>query len=143
MHPVLATLTTLGFPLWLRLSHYINLLFMGLLIRSGIEVLGAHPRLYWNDGCAPRTEWIKFTKKDVPTDEGVIYTARDDEIAIHPLLALPGKKNLGLGRHWHGVSNAFWLLNGVIYVVLLLVTGEWARLVPTSWDIVPGVWETP
>lgn len=33
------------FPLWLRVSHYINLLFLGLLIRSGIEILAAHPRL--------------------------------------------------------------------------------------------------
>ena len=76
MHIILASLE---FPLWLRLSHYLNLLFIGLLIRSGIEILGAHPRLYWNDGCTPRTEWIKLTKKKVPTDSKVIYTARDDE----------------------------------------------------------------
>ncbi len=132
VHLVLASL---GFPLWLRLSHYVNLLFIGLLIRSGIEILGAHPRFYWNDGCTPGTEWIKFTKKKVPTEKDVIYTARDDEIAITPLLALPGKKNLGLGRHWHGVSNTLWLLNGIIYVVLLFATDEWSRLIPTSWDI--------
>jgi len=82
-------LTSLGFPLWLRLTHYTNVLFIGLLIRSGIEILGAHPRLYWNDGCTPRTEWLKFTRRQVPTEGDVIYTARDDEIAIHPLLALP------------------------------------------------------
>jgi DMSO/TMAO reductase YedYZ molybdopterin-dependent catalytic subunit/thiosulfate reductase cytochrome b subunit len=130
-------LTSLGFPLWLRLTHYINVLFMGLLIRSGIEILGAHPRLYWNDGCTPRSEWLKFTRKRVPTQGDVIYTARDDEIAIHPLLALPGRKNLGLGRHWHGASNSSWMLNGIVYVALLFTTGEWARLIPTSWDIFP------
>ncbi len=139
MHIVLASL---GFPVWLRVTHYINLLFVGLLIRSGVEILGAHPRLYWNDGCTPGSEWIKFTKKKVLTEPGVIYTARDDEIAISPLLALPGKKNLGLGRHWHGVSNLFWLLNGIIYVVLLFATGEWARLIPTSWSIFPGAWHS-
>ncbi len=130
-------LASFGFPFWLRLTHYINVLFIGLLIRSGIEILGAHPRLYWNDGCTPRTEWLKFTKRKVPTQGDVIYTSRDEEIAIHPLLALPGRKNLGLGRHWHGVSSSLWILNGVIYVVLLLTTGEWARLIPTSWDIFP------
>lgn len=139
IHLVLASL---GFPLWLRLSHYVNLLFIGLLIRSGIEILGAHPRLYWNDGCMPGTEWIKFTKKKVPTGNDVIYTARDDEIAITPFLALPGNKNLGLGRHWHGVSNSLWLLNGIIYVVLLFTTGEWARLIPTSWSIFPQAWQS-
>jgi sulfoxide reductase catalytic subunit YedY len=107
LHLVLASL---GFPLWLRLSHYVNLLFIGLLIRSGIEILGAHPRLYCNDGCTPKTEWLKFTKKQVPTEKDVIYTARDDEISISPLLDLR-KKNLGLGRHWHGVSNTLWPLS--------------------------------
>src|SRR5260221_13753061 len=108
LHLVLASL---GFPLWLRLSHYVNLLFFGLLIRSGIEILEAHPRLYGNDGCTPKTEWLKFTKKQVPTEKDVIYTARDDESSISPLLDLPGKKNLGLGRHWHGVSNTLWPLS--------------------------------
>ncbi|MCC6626266.1 MAG: molybdopterin-dependent oxidoreductase [Chloroflexi bacterium] len=136
------TLASIEFPLWLRLTHYVNLLFLGLLIRSGIAILGAHPRLYWNDGCAPGTDWLKFTKRTAPTDREVIYTGHDDEIAISPLLALPGGKNLGLGRHWHGFAGTFWLLNGLIYVVLLFTTGEWARLIPTSWDIFPRAWQS-
>ncbi len=125
------------FPLWLRISHYINILFLGLLIRSGIEILAAHPRLYWNEGCTPKSEWLKFTKKEVPTAGGEIYTAHDDEVSAPSWLALPGHKNLGLGRHWHGISTTFWILNGVIYVTLLFATGEWRRLIPTSWDIFP------
>jgi sulfoxide reductase catalytic subunit YedY len=127
----------MDFPLWLRVSHYINLLFLGLLIRSGIEILAAHPRLYWNDGCTPKSEWLKFTTKKIPTAGQVVYTARDEEVSAPSWLALPGKKNLGLGRHWHGVSTAFWILNGVVYVTLLFATGEWTRLIPTSWDIFP------
>ncbi len=141
MHSTIILLS-LEFPLWLRLTHYVNLLFVGLLIRSGVEILGAHPRLYWHDDCTPNTEWLKFTKKTVPTDPAVIHTSRDEEIAISPLLALPGNKNLGLGRHWHGVSNLLWLLNGVIYVALLCTTGEWTRLIPTSWDIFPRAWQS-
>jgi methionine sulfoxide reductase catalytic subunit len=125
------------FPLWLRVSHYINLLFLGLLIRSGLQILGAHPRLYWNEGCTPKSEWLKFTKKEVPVADKVVYTSLDDEVNVSSWLALPGGKNLGLGRHWHGISTTFWILNGVIYVTLLFTTGEWARLIPTSWDIFP------
>jgi len=33
----------LGFPLWVRLTHFFNFLFITLLIRSGIEIIGAHP----------------------------------------------------------------------------------------------------
>jgi methionine sulfoxide reductase catalytic subunit len=132
--------TSLEFPGWLRLSHYLNFLFIVLLIRSGIEILASHPRLYWNDGCTPKTEWLKFTKKQVPTDR--LYTAREDEMDVTPWIALPGHKNIGLGRHWHGVSNSFWLINGGVYLVLLFATGEWRRLIPTSWDIFPRAWDS-
>ena len=102
MHIVIASL---DFPIWLRLSHYINLLFIGLVIRSGFQILGAHPRLYWNDGCDPDRAWLKFTKKIIPKDK--LYTSMDDEIPVTPVIALPGKDNLGLGRHWHFFSGNF------------------------------------
>src|SRR6185437_8753147 len=37
-----------GFPGWIRVTHYINLLFLILLVRSGLQILMDHPRLYWN-----------------------------------------------------------------------------------------------
>jgi DMSO/TMAO reductase YedYZ molybdopterin-dependent catalytic subunit/thiosulfate reductase cytochrome b subunit len=129
-----------GFPLWLRLDHFINILFIGLVIRSGIQIIGAHPRFYWNDGCKPDSNWIRFTRKKIP--KGKLWTSMDEEVPVTPWLALPGKDNLGLGRHWHFFSILFWILNGVVYVVLLFVTGEWARLIPTSWNIVPRAWQT-
>ena len=92
-------LATADFPLWLRVAHYLNLLFMFLLLRAGLQILMAHPRLYWNSSCQPGSEWIKFTKATVPTDR--LYTAMDDERPISPWLALPGMDALGLGRHWH------------------------------------------
>src|SRR5579885_1015868 len=137
MHTIIASL---GFPLWLRVTHYINLLFIGLLIRSGIQILAAHPRLYWTDSSNPRKAWLKLTKKKVPEDK--LYTSMDDEEPVTPVLALPGKDNLGLGRHWHFFSVIFWALNGLIYVILLFATGEWSRLIPTSWSIIPDAWHT-
>ena len=133
-------IASLGFPVWLRLSHFINLLFIGLMIRSGIQILGAHPRLYWNDGCRPETAWLKFSRKKIPQQK--LWTSMDEEIPVSPWLAQPGQDNLGLGRHWHFFSVIFWVLNGVVYVVLLFATGEWTRLIPTSWSIVPRAWET-
>ena len=139
---VLVAAPSLGFPGWLRLSHYLNLLFMVFLVRSGIEILMSHPRLYWNDGCTPGSEWLKFTRKQVPTGPDVLYTAREDEVDVSPWLAMPGHKNLGIGRHWHGVTNSLWLLTGVVYVLLLFGTGEWRRLIPTSWDVFPRAWHS-
>src|SRR5205823_4444608 len=30
----------------------------------------------------------------------------------------------------------------IVYVVLLFSTGEWSRLIPTSWSIFPQAWDT-
>ncbi len=129
-------MTILDFPLWLRATHFLNLLFISLLVRSGLEILSAHPKLYWNDDCTPGTEWLRFTRKRMPADK--LWTARDEEVSFSSWIALPGRRNLGLGRHWHFLADAGWLLTGLLYVVMLVGTPEWRRLVPTSWSIVPG-----
>lgn len=43
------------FPVWLSVTNFINLLFITLLIRSRIQILADHPRLYMNRSCAPDT----------------------------------------------------------------------------------------
>src|SRR5680860_961703 len=35
-----------GFPSWIRISHWVNFLFLSLIIRSGLSILVDHPRLY-------------------------------------------------------------------------------------------------
>lgn len=128
-----------GFPPWLRITHYVNLLFMVLLIRSGLQILMDHPRLYWNVHCTPGTEWIRFTPVQVPLDR--LYTAKDDARHLTSWMGLPGGRHtLGLARHWHFVSALFWVLNGAVYVSLLFATGHWQRIVPSSWNIFPDAW---
>ena len=125
----------MDFPVWLRATHWLNVLFLGFLIRAGVQILAAYPRLYWKDGCVPGTEWLKFTRREIPPDRP--WTTLDQEVAAPGVIALPGGKNLGLGRHWHFVAAMFWVANGVAYVALLLVSGEARRLLPTSPRIVP------
>jgi sulfoxide reductase catalytic subunit YedY len=125
----------LGFFHWIGISHYLNLLLVGFLVRSGLQILSAHPKLYWRDDCLPGSEWLRFSRKKMPTDR--LWTSADEETSFPSLLALPGGKNLGMGRHWHFFCAIFWMLNGVVYVVLLFCTGEWRRLVPTSWSALP------
>ncbi|HET7324938.1 MAG TPA: oxidoreductase, partial [Halococcus sp.] len=50
----------LSYPWWIRLTHFFNLLFTTLLIRSGIEIIGAHPKFYWSDHGIPGTEWLRL-----------------------------------------------------------------------------------
>ncbi len=133
------TIEPYGFPAWLRITHYVNLLFMVLLIRSGVQILMDHPRLYWNVHCTPGTEWLRLTPVKLPRDR--LYTAKVDARYLTPWIGLPGGKHtLGLARHWHFISAIFWVLNGAIYVVLLFATTHWRRIVPTSWHVFPEAW---
>ena len=133
------TTVDLGFPIWVRLSHWFNFLFVTMLVRSGLEILSAHPKLYWNNSSMPGSEWLRFTRKQMPKDR--LWTSTDEEVAFSSWIALPGgKEKLGLGRYWHFTSLFGWTLVGLVYLVLLFATDQWRRLVPTSWTIVPDAW---
>ena len=128
-----------GFPAWLRITHFLSFLFLVLLIRSGLQILADHPRLYWNVHCTPGTEWLRLTPIVAPTDR--VWTAKEDSRHLSPWIGLPGYRHtVGMARHWHFLSVLFWVGNGLIFVALLFVTGQWKRLVPTSWQIVPDAW---
>src|SRR5579884_2122232 len=87
-----------GFPAWLRVTHYVNLLFLILLVRSGLQILMDHPRLYWNVHCTPGSEWIRFTPVIVPRDR--VWTAKQDARYLTPWIGLPGYKHtVGMARH--------------------------------------------
>ncbi|WP_246180104.1 molybdopterin-dependent oxidoreductase, partial [Kocuria coralli] len=105
------------------------------------ELTTRDTRLWWRNDSKPGTEWLKFTRQELPQEEGV-YTSLMDERSASPIFTLPGRKNIGLGRHFHGFGVTLWLINGLAYVVLLFGTGLWRRIVPTSWDIFPEAWES-
>lgn len=48
------------------------------------------------------------------------------------------KRRMNLTVWFHQALDVLWVTNGVIYVVLLLATGQWMRIVPTSWDVIPN-----
>lgn len=128
-----------GFPIWLSLSHWVNFFFLMMIIRSGLSILADHPRLYWNRGCSPNSEWLRFTPIKVPDDR--IYTAKEDGRYLNPIMGLPGyRHSVGIARAWHFITVPFFLLNGVVFTVLLFYTNQWKRLVPVSWQIIPGSW---
>ena len=129
-----------GFPGWVRLLHFLNLFFMTFIIRSGVQILADHPRLYWKRDCTPGTEWFRF-QAAVPT--GRIWTAKDDSVTIPGWLGIPGiRHSIGLARWWHFSITLLWMINGIVFYVLLFTTGQWLRLVPTTWDVFPNAVST-
>ncbi len=130
-----------GFPLWLRYCHFFNFLFVMMLIRSGLSILMDHPRLYFNDGCTPGSEWIRFTPVQVPRDR--IWTAKDDARYISPIVGTPGYRHtIGIARVWHFIDVHGFIATGIIFIVMLLTTEQWKRIVPTSPFVLAQAWST-
>jgi DMSO/TMAO reductase YedYZ molybdopterin-dependent catalytic subunit/thiosulfate reductase cytochrome b subunit len=129
-----------SFPLWIRATHFLTVLFISLLMRSGLQILSSFPKFYWTEHCTPGREWLRLTRKRMPKDR--LWISLDEEENFPALIALPGGRRLGLGRHWHFAAASLWIMTGVIYVVLLFVTPEWRRLVPQSWSIFPAAWHS-
>jgi thiosulfate reductase cytochrome b subunit len=48
------------------------------------------------------------------------------------------KRKISLNLWFHQSLDILWVLNGVVFVVLLFATGQWMKIVPTSWEVFPN-----
>jgi thiosulfate reductase cytochrome b subunit len=100
-----------GIPAWMGWQHFLNMFFIVLIIRTGLQVRTERkPPGYWmakkNSFFAP--------KGNTP-------------------------KKVSLSQWLHQCMDVLWVANGLVFVVLLFATGQWMRIVPTDWDIVPNI----
>lgn len=125
-----------GLPWWVDAQHALNILFMIFIVRAGVQILADHARLYWTRHSTPGRDWFRF-QNPVPDDP--LWTAKQDSVSLPKHLGLPGlRHSIGLARWWHLSTDVLWLANGALFYVLLFVTGQWQRIVPTSWDVFPS-----
>jgi len=91
--------------LWVRLTHWINVLCMTVLLMSGLQIFNAHPALYWGN----------------TSNFG------------HPLITiggfpdwatLPGRQWLAMGRRWHFFFAWLFVTSGVVYPLLAVLGGH-------------------
>ncbi|MGD8166511.1 cytochrome b/b6 domain-containing protein [Herbiconiux sp. P16] len=47
-------------------------------------------------------------------------------------------RKISLTLWFHQSLDILWLVNGIVFVTLLFATGQWLRIVPTSWEIFPN-----
>jgi thiosulfate reductase cytochrome b subunit len=48
------------------------------------------------------------------------------------------RRRISLTLWFHQAIDILWIANGVVFVVLLFATGQWMRIVPTSWEVFPN-----
>lgn len=49
-----------------------------------------------------------------------------------------GGKKISINLWLHQSLDILWLVNGLIFAVLLFASGHWMRIVPTSWEVFPN-----
>jgi thiosulfate reductase cytochrome b subunit len=98
-----------GFPAWLAWQHGLNAFFLLFIIRSGWQVRTIQrPAMFWKRN-----------------NTGLLRTKNQ-----------PTKISLSLWLHLS--FDTLWVLNGVLFYVLIFSTGQWLRIVPVSWSIFPN-----
>jgi len=138
-----------------RLTHWINVLILVLLLMSGLRLFNYHPALYWgNYGYRGVPAFVSIAAlEDMETDEpvgvttimghnfittgvlGVSYDANGEPIAaaFPNWLTLPG--GLAGARDVHFAAAWLLVLNGLVYLLFSLFTGHFRR------DLLPGAGE--
>lgn len=116
--------------------HWINLACMLAMVGSGLQILNAHPALYWGEAsnfAAPLASAKAVTRNGELRGITQIGNARFDSTgvlgasnnpngvrvrAVAPSWAMiPGTRNLAAGRRWHFFFAWTWVINGAIYLL--------------------------
>ena len=95
-------------PLWVRWTHWINVVAVVVLVMSGLNILMAHPHLYWGLRSTFADPWLSF---GMAPDWAMIPSGRD----------------LAQGRRWHFFFAWIFVINGLAYLMLLIATRRLGR----------------
>ncbi len=130
----------------LRLMHWINLACMLAMVGSGLQILNAHPALYWGEAsnfAAPLASTRAATRngelrgitqigsKSFDTTGVLGATNNPSGVrvrAVAPSWAMiPGTRNLAAGRRWHFFFAWAWVINGAVYLLWSLASRHLQR----------------
>lgn len=101
-----------------RVTHWINAVCILILVLSGIQILNAHPALYWGSQSSFADPWIQFPR------------------GLPGWPMLPSSRDLGAGRNWHFFFAWLFVINGLFYLAFGLARRHFARdLTPTKAEI--------
>ena len=96
-------------PLPVRLWHWINVLCFVVLIPSGLQILNAHPALYWGNASTFEHPWIAFG-------------AGADSPAFPSWITLPPWQDLADGRSWHFFFAWILVVSGLAYAIYVVAS---------------------
>lgn len=96
---------------WVRVTHWLNLLCLVVLLMSGVQIFNAHPALYWGQGSDFANPWLSLWEQD----------------GLPWWLALPGERWLSMGRRWHFFFAWALVINGAVYLLHGFISRHFVR----------------
>ena len=99
-----------------RLTHWINVVCITVMLMSGFQIFNAHRALYWGlKGADADHHWFALAK------------------GFPSWATIPSWQDLAMGRTWHFAFAWLFLINGLIYLLFGLLSGHFRRdFVPTG-----------
>jgi thiosulfate reductase cytochrome b subunit len=144
-----------------RISHWINVLCLSLLLMSGLQIFNAHPTLFWGQyGADADPSWLQMKAVEdgdtmrgitrigditIPTT-GVLGASRVDgemtERGFPAWATIPSYQDLATGRRWHFFFAWLFVINGFVYLIYGFAAGHFRRdLAPSGSELKPRhVW---
>lgn len=140
-----------------RLTHWLNVLCLSFLLLSGLQIFNAHPELYWGHYGADGDPAVLTIGSDARKGEahgfvriagaefattGILGVSDvDGELtprAFPAWATIPSFQDLAAGRRWHFFFAWLFVVNGILYLGLSVVSGHFRRdLAPTTNQLSP------
>jgi len=134
-----------------RISHWLNVPFLIILIMSGLQIFNAHPALYWGDRSDRDRALLSIRSVDNENGEvkgvttilghqfdttGVLGYSDGMRRAFPDWATIPSAKWLAMGRQWHLFFAWLFVVNGLIFTAYAFASRHATRdLVPTGRDL--------
>jgi thiosulfate reductase cytochrome b subunit len=135
-------------PLAVRATHWVNALCLLVLLLSGLQILNAHPALYWGE--TSRFDRPLAAIEAAPQPDGKLRgqllvggaafdttgvlgasMSGNEQLqarAFPSWLTLPAYPDLGAGRRWHFAFAWVLVINGLVYALFAAATGRLSGL---------------
>jgi len=137
--------------LLVRISHWLNVPILIILIMSGLQIFNAHPALYWGDRSDRDQPSLSIRPIKTESGEtkgvttilgrqfdttGVLGYSDGSGRAFPAWATVPSAKWLAMGRQWHLYFAWVFVINGLLFMGYALISRHVTRdLAPTGKDL--------
>lgn len=134
-----------------RISHWLNVPCLFILIMSGLQIFNAHPALYWGDRSDRDQPLLSIRPMKTESGEmkgvttilghqfdttGVLGYSDGSGRAFPAWATVPSARWLAMGRQWHLFFAWVFVINGLLFMTYALISRHVSRdLAPTGKDL--------